>query len=95
MTLADTKHTVHFFSLWLHVEEFVARCGTKMGMKAPGTFCLIAVLQNRAEPLNIVINLCELTVLGETIAILQATFQRRVSCERRERESLYYRRRLV
>ena len=45
---------------------------------------LTAVLPNRAEPPSIALQLRELAVLGETLAILRATFQACVGCERRE-----------
>ena len=44
----------------------------------------IAVLPNRAEPLSIAIKLCELAVFGETFAILWATFEACVGCDRQE-----------
>ena len=52
------------------------------------------MLPNRAEPLSIAIKLRELAILGETFAILRATFQACVVVIG-ERVSLYCRRRLV
>ena len=54
----------------------------------------IAVLPNRAEPQSIAIKLRELAVLGETFAILRATFQACVAVKG-EIVSLYCRRQLV
>ena len=39
------------------------------------------MLPNGAEPMSIVIKLCELGVLGETFVTLPAIFQARVGCD--------------